>query len=51
MSSLSVTRMADPICPVMVEKTAVLHVLGLGLGLRLTCFVPVDKDHGSVEFA
>ena len=47
-SSLSVTRMADPVCSVMVEKTAVLHVLGLGLGLRLTCFVPFDKDHGSV---
>ena len=47
-SSLLVTRMADP---VMVEKTAVLHVLGLGLGLRLTCFVPFDKDHGSVFFS
>ena len=34
--------MADPVWPAMVEKAAVLHVLELGLGLRLTCFVPLD---------
>ena len=43
-------RTAGPVCPVIVERTRVLLVLGSSLGQRLTCLVMLDKYDCPVEF-